>query len=196
MQKTEADAQTTVAVVIRAVENVRRRRKDESHEEWALELAPQLGEAHELIGGFGEGKALGRVVALATEFVMWQDLRQVGVDPESDPPWKVMQNDLMEPDCWADGDRRLRLLKMLKKLSHKLEELPGGAAPEGCATLIEFCEQRGVLADTLRHRLHRHNEQSKAKQRIKAVDTGPNQRQLYRLEDLALLLTDEERARS
>ncbi len=85
---------------------------------------------------------------------------------------------------------------MLKKLSHKLEELPGGGAPEGCATLIEFCEQRGVLADTLRHRLRRHNEQSKAKQRIKVVDTGPNQRQLYRLEDLALLLTDEERARS
>ena len=196
MQQTEANAWTTVAAVIRAVENVRRLRKDESHEEWARELATQLEEARELIGGFGEGKALGRVVSLATEFVTWQDLRQVGVDPESDPPWKVMQVDLMDPDCWADGDQRLRLLKMLKKLSHKLEELPGGEVPEGCATLIEFCEERGVLADTLRHRLHRHNEQSSSTQRIEAVGTGPNQRLLYRQDDLAQLLTEEERSRS
>ena len=100
-----------------------------------------------------------------------------------------MQEDFLDPSCWADGERRLRMLKMLKKLSNMLEELPGAdAVPAGCSTLIDFAEDRGVMADTLRHRLRRHEE-------IQAVGTGPNHRRLYRLDDLATLLTDEERSR-
>ncbi len=189
MEQIDVDALDTVAAVIRAVENVRRQRVDESREQWAQEVGPRLAEARRVLGGFGEGKALSRVVAVATEVLNWQDLRRVGVDPQSDPVWKVMQEDLLDPSCWAQGERRLRMLKMLKKLSNMLEELPGAdAVPEDCSTLIDFAEDRGVMADTLRHRLRRHEQ-------MKAVGTGPNHRRLYRLDDLLTLLTDEERSR-
>ena len=197
MQETGTDILATFAAVIRVVENVRRLRKGETMERWEQEVGTALRDARELLGTFGEGKALSLVVGLATDVLMWQDLRQVGVDPQSDPPWMVIQEDLLEPSCWADGERRLRLLKMLKKLALKLEEMPESEqVPEGAASLIAFAEARGVLADTLRRRLHRHNQQAVAASRIQAWGTGSNQRLLYRLEDLSMLLTDEERARS
>lgn len=196
MESIERDRQLIVREVIEAVQHVHRQRKDQDHANWNAEQAMPLGVAKELLGGFGEGKALSQVVALCTELLQWPDLREVGVDPMSDPPWKVLQEDLLEPDSWSDGDRRGRVLKILRKLAKKLEHLAGEAlGDEKHTNIIDFCAERGLVAETLRNRLHRHNEKVSKTEAIRPRGFGSNHRMQYRRDDLMSLLTEEERAR-
>ncbi|MHC5066783.1 MAG: hypothetical protein ACYTG5_22745 [Planctomycetota bacterium] len=196
METIERDRQLIVREVIEAVQHVHRQRKDQDHANWAAEQAMPLSTARELLGGFGEGRALSQVVALCTELLQWPDLHEVGVNPMSDPPWKVLQEDLLEPDDWSDGVRRGRVLKILRKLAQKLEHLAGEELGDGQYTnIIDFCAERGVVAETLRNRLHRHNEKVSRAKAIRPQGFGMNHRMQYRREELMSLLTEEERAR-
>ena len=196
MERLDTDKKTLLTSVIHAVEQVRRMHKDEDQDSWQRGVAEHLEQAASLLGGFGEGKALSQVVALCTEFLEWRDLHEVGVNPMSDPPWMVLQADLMAPACWSDGDRRARVLKILRKLSQKLARLAGADPGDAdWVTIIDFCEERGVVADTLRSRLRRHNESAASGDRIRGKGFGENHRMLYDRPELLAFLTDEERAR-
>lgn len=194
MQVAESEKSTQLRAVIRVVENLSRMRGDEDAETWAERMAPNLDQARLRLGSFGEGKALSQVVALCTDHLSWHDLREVGVDPESDPPWKVLQADLVDPTCWSDGTRRIRTLKMLLKLAQNIARLAAADTAAGIG-IIDFCVERGVLPDTFRHRLRRHNDRCAGGARIEAIGKGANRLQLYDPADLVRLLTDEERAR-
>ncbi len=197
METIDRDRQEIVRDVIDAVQHVHRQHKHQDHAAWIAEQAEQLATASELLGGFGEGKALSQVVALCTELLQWPDLREVGVDPMSNPPWHVLQEYLLSPAEWSDADRRSRALKILRKLAQKLAQLAGEAIEGGDHTnIIDFCAERGVVADTLRNRLHRHNQQANSKQAsIRPQGFGKKHRMSYLREDLMSLLTEEERAR-
>ena len=143
METIDRDRQEIVREVIDRVQHVHRQRKDQDHASWRSEQAEELAAACELLGGFGEGKALSQVVALCTELLQWPDLRELGVDPMSDPPWKVLQEDLLEPEQWSDADRRGRVLKILRKLAQKLAHLAGAEIGSGEHTnIIDFCAER------------------------------------------------------
>ena len=196
MDHGDHDKLALIADVIRVVENVRRRRPREDSEEWAQDVAESVADARDMLGSFGEGKALSSVVALCTEFLEWGDLREVGVEPMSEPPWKVLQDDLVDPSRWCDVDRRGRVLKILRKLSHHLQQFPDAEETDAAwVSVIRYSEERGVLPDTLRRRLRNFNERASKKKQIRVRGVGEKHRPLYAREDLAALLTADERAR-
>lgn len=193
MASNVVDKRDLLVQVIRALEPVRRAHRGETSEQWSHEVEPALECARDLLGAYGEGKALTKVVALCTQLLEWHDLSEVGVQPTSEPPWKVLLADLLDLDEWSDGVRRTRALKILRKLSHHLSSLAAEAV-EGAVTIIDFCGERGVIAGTLRGRLRRHNERRRDAV-IRPIGLRDDQRLLYSRDDLVELLTDDERAR-
>lgn len=187
------DKRAVIASVIRTTRDVRRARQGETQVEWRRAVDERLNDAKGVLGAYGEGKALGDVVALCTELLRWQDLSEVGVPPSSEPPWRVLLNDLVNIGEWQDGARRTRALKILHKLAYRLAHIEDEPV-DGAVTVIEFCDERGLLADTLRYRLRRHNTRL-GEEQIHPVGTAGHQRLLYKRQDLLRLLTQQEHAR-
>ena len=80
------DKKDLLVQVIRAVQPVRRAHKDETPEQWSREIEAPLQVARDLLGAYGEGKALTEVIALCTQLLEWHDLSEVGVQPTSSGP--------------------------------------------------------------------------------------------------------------
>ena len=186
------DRRGLLARVIRAAESIRGARTGESNGRWRRAVAEPLQEAENLLGTYGENNVLTEVVTLCTQLLDWHHLDGVGVEPTSDPPWKVLLGDLLELPLWGDGVRRTRALSMLRQLAQRLAHLTDDVEGD-VISVPEFSKQRGLQADTVRVRLRRHNELAGDDDRdtldlIRPRGLNEEQRLLYDHADLVNLL--------
>ena len=187
------DTRALISSVIRATRNISRRRDTGAGEAEPAAVEAEVASARDVLGAYGEGKGLTAVVALCTEHLDWRDLAEVGVPPTSKPAWRVLLNDLVNIGVWDDDPRRERALKILHKLAYRVEHA-ADELPQDTVTIIDFCDERGVVTATLRYRLSRHNARLGTAQ-IHPVGLTGNRRALYKRGDLMRLLTEQERSR-